>query len=120
MTAPRKPQDRKPKATEQPSQFTFEHAEKTYELPSVESVASLVSGRTMRDAVMDGEEGQLRLAFFMLEKLDLSDLDAAKDDDEAPRLKTLDALYSKPAPEMLEIVQKWMTFKPAGGVSLGE
>jgi len=106
MTAPRKPQDRKPKAVV-PDTFTFEHAEETYTLPPVESVAALVPGRTMRDAVMDGEEGQLRLAFFMLEKLE----DSAG---------AIDALYSKPAPEMLELVQGWMTFKPAGGVSLGE
>ena len=106
MTAPRKPQDRKPKAVV-PETFTFEHEDVTYTLPPVESVAALVSGRTMRDAVMDGEEGQLRLAFFMLEKLD-----GAED--------AIAALYSKPAPEMLELVQSWMTFKPAGGVSLGE
>jgi hypothetical protein len=107
MTAPRKPQDRKPKAPEQPKTFTFDHEDITHTLPPVESVAALVPGRTMRDAVMDGEEGQLRLAFFMLEKLE--------DADDA-----IDALYSKPAPEMLSVVQSWMTFKPAGGVSLGE
>ena len=61
----------------------------------------------MRDAVMDGEEGQLRLSFFMLEKLE----DASE---------ALDALYSKPAQEMLPIVEAWMKFKPAGGASLGE
>lgn len=120
MTAPRKPQDRKPKAVEQPTTFTFEHADETYALPPVESVAGLVNGRVMRDAVMDGEEGQLRLAFFMLEKLDLSNLDAAEDNADEPRLKTLDALYSKPAPEMLEIVQGWMKFKAPNGVTLGE
>jgi hypothetical protein len=107
MTAPRKPQDRKPKAAEQPTAFTFEHEGETFTLPPVESVAATVPGRTMRDAVMDGEEGQLRLAFFMLEKLE----DSAE---------AIDALYSKPASEMLELVQAWMTFKPAGGVSLGE
>lgn len=107
MTTPRKPQDRKPKAIEQPTTFTFDHAGKTHELPPVESVAALVPGRTMRDAVMDGEEGQLRLAFFMLEKLEGAE-------------EAIDALYSKPAPEMLELVQGWMTFKPAAGVSLGE
>ena len=106
MTAPRKPQDRKPKAVA-PETFTFDHEDVTYTLPPVESVAAIVPGRTMRDAVMDGEEGQLRLAFFMLEKLE-----GAED--------AIDALYAKPAPEMLELVQSWMTFKPAGGVSLGE
>lgn len=108
MTAPRKPQDRKPKAVE-PTVFTFEHDGETYSLPGVESVAATVPGRTMRDAVMGGEEGQLRLAFYMLEKLELD-----------PEAKTLDALYEKPAPEMLQIVEAWMKFKPANGVSLGE
>ena len=107
MAAPKKPQDRKPKATDAPTEFTFDHDGETYILPPVESVAALVPGRTMRDAVMDGEEGQLRLAFFMLELLE--------DADEA-----VEALYSKLAPEMLELVQSWMTFKPANGVSLGE
>jgi hypothetical protein len=109
MTAPRKPQDRKPKAADLPTEFTFEHDGVVHTLPPVESVASLVPGRTMRDAVMAGEEGQLRLAFFMLEKLELD-----------PKTKTLDALYDKPANEMLPIVEAWMKFKPAAGVSLGE
>lgn len=109
MTAPRKPQDRKPKATEAPEVFTFDHAGVTFALPSVETVAATVPGRTMRDAVMDGEEGQLRLAFYMLEKLELD-----------PESKTLDALYEKPAPDMLKIVEAWMKFKPSAGVSLGE
>jgi hypothetical protein len=107
MTAPRKPQDRKPKAVEQPQEFTFEHADVTYTLPPVESVAATVPGRTMRDAVMGGEEGQLRLAFFMLEKLEGA-------------AEAIDALYTKPAPEMLQLVEAWMKFKPAAGVSLGE
>lgn len=107
MTAPRKPQDRKPKAVEQPQEFTFEHEDKTYTLPPVESVAGLVSGRTMRDAVMDGEEGQLRLAFFMLEKLEGAD-------------DAIESLYAKPAPEMLPIVEAWMKFKAPNGVTLGE
>ena len=110
MAAPKKPQDHKPKAdASEPSVFTFEHGDKTHVLPPVESVASLVGGRVMRDAVMGGEEGQLRLAFFMLENLDLD-----------PKEKTLDALYEKPATEMLEVVQAWMKFKPSAGVSLGE
>ena len=107
MTAPRKPQDRKPKAVDLPTDFTFEHDDVTHTLPVVETVAATVPGRTMRDAVMGGEEGQLRLAFYMLEKLD-----GAED--------AIDALYSKTAPEMLQIVEAWMKFKPAAGVSLGE
>lgn len=109
MAAPRKPQDRKPKAVEAPNEFTFEHKDVIYTLPAAETVASLVGGRLIRDAAMEGESGQLRLAFFMLEKLELD-----------PELKTLDVLYDLPAPEMLRIVEAWMQFKPATGVSLGE
>lgn len=105
MAAPRKPQDRKPKAAS--TAFTFTAGDATYTLPPAQSVASHVDGRTMRDAVMGGEEGQLRLAFTMLDALDTEP-------------GTLDALYGMPAPEMLEIVQAWMTHKPADGVSLGE
>lgn len=107
MTAPRKPQDRKPKVVEQPQEFTFEHGDVTHALPPIASVADLVSGRMMRDAVMGGEEGQLRMSFFMLEKLD-----GAED--------AIEALYSKNATEMLEIVQAWMKFKTPNGVNLGE
>lgn len=107
MTAPRKPQDRKPKAVEQPQEFTFTYDDKTYTLPPVETVADLVSGRMMRDAVMQGEEGQLRMSFFMLEQLE-----GVED--------ALDALYKKTASEMLEIVQAWMKFKAPNGVTLGE
>lgn len=107
MSAPKKPQDRLPKAADVPATFTFEHEGVTYTLPPIQSVAAGVPGRVMRDAVMGGEEGQLRLAFFMIEKLD-----GAED--------AVNALYSKLAPEMLGIVQSWMTFKPESGVSLGE
>lgn len=107
MAAPRKPQDRKPKAAEEPTVFTFEHDGKEFSLPPVQTVADRVSGKIMRDAVMGGEEGQLRMSFFMLETLE--------DADEA-----IEALYAKPASEMLELVEAWMNFKPANGVNLGE
>lgn len=105
--APREPQDRKPKAEEQPTEFTFEHGDETYTLPPIATVADLISGRMMRDAVMEGDEGQLRMSFFMLEHLEGAD-DAIK------------ALYAKPASEMLPIVEAWMKFKTPNGVSLGE
>jgi hypothetical protein len=107
MTAPRKPQDRKPKAAEQPLEFTFEHGDETFTLAPIATVAELVSGRMMRDAVMAGEEGQLRMSFFMLEKLEGAD-------------EAIEALYSKPASEMLPIVEAWMKFKTPNGVNLGE
>lgn len=106
MAAPRKPQDHKPKA-EAAAVFTFEHDEKTYTLPPVETVAKRVSGQMMRDAVMDGDEGQLRMSFFMLEQLE--------DSKEA-----INALYSMPASDMLPLIEAWMKFKAPSGVNLGE
>ena len=105
--ARRAPQDRKPKATTEPTEFTFEHDGKTFTLPPAQTLGHLIPGRTMRDAVMDGEEGQLRLSFFMLELLE--------DSKEA-----IDALYEKPAADMLVLVEAWMKFKPKDGVTLGE
>lgn len=107
MAAPRKPQDRKPKAAEEPTVFTFDHDGESFELPPAQTVAHVVTGKAMRDAVMGGEEGQLRMSFTMLESLEGVD-------------EAIDALYAKPAAEMLELVQAWMNFKPADGVNLGE
>ena len=107
MTAPRKPQDRKPKVSEPPAEFSFQHEDKTFTLPPIATVAGSVPGRIMRDAVMDGDEGQLRMSFHLLEQL--------ADADEA-----IEALYSKPSPEMLQIIEAWMKFKTPNGVSLGE
>lgn len=107
MAAPRKPQDRKPKAVEEPTEFTFEHNGETFTLPPAQTIADRVTGRMMRDAVMEGEEGQLRLSFFMLEQLE--------DSEEA-----INALYEKPGSEMLQLVEAWMKFKPKDGVTLGE
>ena len=107
MAAPRKPQDRLPKAAEEPTEYTFEHDGKTYSLPAAQTVADRVSGKVMRDAVMDGEEGQLRMSFFLLEELEGAE-------------EAREALYAKPASEMLQIVEAWMKFKPKDGVTLGE
>jgi len=107
MTAPRKPQDRKPKAAEEPTEFTFEHNGETFTLPPAQTIADRVTGRMMRDAVMEGEEGQLRLSFFMLEQLE--------DAEEA-----INALYEKPGSQMLTLVEAWMKFKPKNGATLGE
>jgi hypothetical protein len=104
--ARRAPQDRKPKATAEPTEFTFEHDGETFILPPAQTIADRVTGRMMRDAVMEGEEGQLRLSFFMLEQLE--------DSEEA-----INALYEKPGSEMLQLVEAWMKFKPKDGVTLG-
>src|SRR4030095_12648270 len=95
MAAPRKPQDHKPKVTEEPTEFTFEHNGETFTLPAAQTVADRVTGKMMRDAVMSGEEGQLRMSFFLLEELEGAD-------------KAREALYEKPAPEMLQLFEAWM------------
>lgn len=103
---PKQPQDRKPK--QEPGAYTFRHDGKTYRLPSGETAVSKIPGRFLRDAYMDGDEGEMRLGFAMLEHVDATP-------------GAIDALYSMPAPEMLDHVRAWMTFKPSEeDASLGE
>ena len=88
--------------------YTFEHDGTTYRLPPGETAVSKIPGRFLRDAAMDGEEGQMRLGFAMLEHVDADP-------------GAVDALYAMPAPEMLVRIQEWMTFKPSEeDASLGE
>ena len=111
---PATPADRKPKT---PSGFTFDAVvrdddgkprTKTFALPPGETAVPKIPGKFLRDAYMDGDEGQMRLGFAMLEAVDADQ-------------GALDALYAMPAPEMLEVIQAWMTFKPSEeDASLGE
>ena len=88
--------------------FTFEHDGKTHSLPSALTKYGEVPGRLIRDAYMDGDDGEMRLGFTLLEMLDA---DPA----------AIDALYDKPAPEMLDIFRDWMRFRPkAEDADLGE
>jgi hypothetical protein len=100
-TTRKTPQDRKPKATDG---FPFTHEGKTYLLPFATTARSVLPGKYVRDAAMDGEEGQLRLMFAALEVVTI--------DPEA-----LDALYSKPTDQMLPIVQEWFQTADETGVS---
>lgn len=86
--------------------FTFPAGGKIYTLPDPLTAAKKVDGRVFRDALLDGEEGQMRMAFKLLEG------------GSVPK-ETLDALYHLPGPRMLEIVGKWMQ-RGDGVVSLGE
>lgn len=94
---PNAPQDRKPKKADV---YTFRHKNKTYRLPSGETAAEKIEGRYLRDAAMEGEDGQLRLGFAMLEQVDATP-------------GALDALYSMPASQMMEHIHEWMNFKPS-------
>lgn len=107
---PKKPQDRKPKAvTATPvNVYAFTWNGQEFTLPAGETAVDRISGRTLRDAYMDGDEGQMRLAITMLE---LVDADPA----------ALDALYDMPAKRMLEHIAEWMAMAPVEGEpSLGE
>jgi len=108
-TAARKaPQDHKPKAVDG-HQFTGADG-KSHKLPHPSEALALLPGRAFRDALMDGEEGQLKMAFTCLELV--VDKDAGK--------VTLDALYDLPAPDMIEIVGTWFASADTSGATLGE
>lgn len=113
-TTPRKtttrkaPADRLPKKPKPTTGYPFTWQGATYELPAAEATMEKVSGKVLRDAFMDGDEGQARLSFVMLESCSA---DPA----------ALEALYAMPAARMLEHIEKWMSFAPApNGASLGE
>lgn len=103
--AAKRPTDhQRPKADEL---YTFTYQDATYTLPMATDGVAKVSGRQFRDAVMGGEEGQLRLGFAMLEAVDA---DPA----------ALDALYDMPAPQMLEHISGWMEKAREGEATVGE
>lgn len=89
-------------------QFTFEHDGQTFSIPSALTKYDQVPGKFVRDAYMDGDEGEMRLGFTLLEMVDAEP-------------GALDALYAKPAPEMLEVFRAWMRFRPSEeDATLGE
>ena len=94
--ARKQPQDRKPKASE--VRYSFEWNGKMHHLPPAETGVDKVSGKVFRDSVMDGEAGQLRLGFAMLEAVDADS-------------SALDALYDMPAPTMLDHIAAWMELR---------
>ena len=90
--APKQPQDHRPKVGDHLYTFTWD--DQTYQLPPAETAVNDIPGKVLRDAFMDGEEGQMRLGFAMLELV------------EAPG--AVEALYEMPAPAMLDHLQAWM------------
>lgn len=80
--------------------FTFEHEGQTHTLPAAQTKYDQVPGRLIRDAYMDGDDGEMRLGFTLLEMVDAEP-------------GAVDALYAKPAPEMLAIFRDWMRFRPS-------
>lgn len=100
------PQDHKRKG--ESTAYTFTVKGKTYTLPSAQKASEKVPGRFLRDAALNGEEGQIALGFATLE--------AAGADDEA-----IEALYDLPTAKTLEHLGAWMQFKASPeDASVGE
>jgi hypothetical protein len=102
MPAPKKPQDHLAKKA---SGFTFDHDGTTYTLAPPSDGLAALPGRDLRDALLDGETGQMKLAFRCLELVE--DIDGP----------ALAALYAKPAPDMLQIVNAWFESADENGAT---
>lgn len=102
MPAPKKPQDRKPKAGEG---FTFEHDGVKHTLPAPSKALGVIPGRAFRDAMLGGEVGELKFALTCLEAV-------------GAKPEALDALYAKPTAEMLEIAGRWMQSADMSGATV--
>jgi hypothetical protein len=106
--AAKQPTDRKPKQAEDPPTYEFDYDGVTYALPPPDAAVARLPGQVLRDAYMDGDEGEMRMGFAMLEN---SDADPT----------VLAALYAMPAPEMLNHLQKWMELRASVvGATVGE
>jgi hypothetical protein len=92
--ARKEPSDHKAKNGTAPV-YEFDWEGHTYQLPPAETAVPNMPGRLLRDAYMEGEEGQMRLGFAMLEHVDADPAAVA-------------ALYDMPAPDMLDHLQDWM------------
>lgn len=112
---PTTPQDRK--STADVRNYTFEATvrdkdgkprKRTFSLPSAADAAANVPGRFLRNAALNGDEGEIALGFATLEAA-------------GAKQEALDALYDLPSAEMLEHIQAWMSFKAEPkDASLGE
>ena len=104
MPAPRKPADRKPAKG---ALFSFVGADgKSHTLPLASAGTEKMSGRQMRDAVMDGGGmGELKLGYAMLEACG------------APQ-PVVDAIYDLPNEQCLTVLGEWMTHGDGKGTSV--
>jgi hypothetical protein len=99
------PQDRKAKAVDG---FTFKHEGITHRLPPPGDVMTKIDGRAFRDMLMDGEAGELKLAFICLEAV------CTEPDD----ILALNALYAKPFPETVKLAGEWFRSADTSGATL--
>jgi hypothetical protein len=103
----KRPTDRQPKQ-DSPAIYEFEWNDTAYTLPPPDTAVDLIPGKVLRDAYMEGDEGQMRLGFAMLEHVEAEP-------------GTIDALYAMPAPIMLEHIQAWMELRASKDqASVGE
>lgn len=102
MTAAKQPADHKAK----PVPYTFDGDDgKTHSLPFASKGAEKLTGRDTRDALMNGDVGQLKLGFVMLEAC-------------GAKPEAIDALYDLSNVRCLEILGEWMTHGDGDGASL--
>ena len=100
---PTQPQDRQPKKN---APYKFIGADKkSHTLPLASKGAEKVSGRVMRDALMDGDAGELKLGFAMLEACGASEA-------------AVNAVYDLPSAECMEILGEWMSHGDGDGASV--
>lgn len=100
-TKPRQPQDHKPKVTG----FTFDHDGKTYSLPAPSQALANLDGRALRDALLDGQMGEVALAFRCLEAV-------------GAEPEAIDAIYAKPVAETTDVVVRWLRSADMSGATL--
>lgn len=104
MTAPRKPQDRKPKQDDGLFRFTANGTE--YTLPSASTITDKISARAVRDSLRS-EQGEVNLMFAMIDAIEGHDVDR-------------DALLDLPMTQMTAIGADWMKHSKGVGATLGE
>jgi hypothetical protein len=102
---PAQPQDHQP-AKGEPFKFTDAEG-KSHTLPNADKGRNALSGRDLRDAMVNGEVGQMAYLFKTLEAAE-------------PDKKALDALYDMPQSDMLEVLAAWGEHGDGDGASLGE
>lgn len=104
--ARRAPADHLAPAEHRPFTFTGRDGA-THELPPPSDALLKIDGRTLRNAVLDGDTGEVALAFRCVEAVE-------------PGAEVLDALYALPAPETSRVLVEWLRSRDASGAGLPE
>jgi hypothetical protein len=105
---PKPPRNTPPEPSiETGTDFVFTIGDATYHLPPVQTAIATLPGKYLRDAYMDGANGDVRLGFAMLENADVDEAIVA-------------AIYDVPGPRMLSIISDWMQYTPANEATVPE